>query len=45
VMTYQLNKTSEIYLRADNLTNNDTIEMYGFDYPHRSVYFGGRIDL
>ena len=43
VMTYQLNDTSEIYLRADNITDDDAIEIYGFDYPHRSIYLGGNI--
>ena len=44
-ITYQINNASEITLRADNLTDDDTIELYGFDYAHRAVYLSARVSF
>lgn len=44
-ITYQINDASEVTLRADNLTNNDTIELYGFDYADRAVYLSAKLSL
>jgi len=42
-LSYQFNENSEIHFRADNLTEDKSIEIYGFDYPRRSFYVGGSI--
>jgi len=42
-LNYTLNNDADIYVRADNLTNDDTVELFGFDYRHRSVYIGGNL--
>jgi len=44
-LDYQLSKSCEIYLRVDNLTNDDTVELFGFNYPHRSVYIGSKMNF
>lgn len=44
-LNYQLNKNSEVYLRADNLTNDETVELFGFNYPHRSFYIGSKLNF
>jgi len=41
-LDYALNTTSSIYLRAENLTDDDTSEIYGLAAPGRTFYMGLR---
>lgn len=45
LLNYRLTENSQIYLRADNLTNDKTAELYSFNYPHRSFYLGAELDF
>ena len=40
LLNYQLSESSQIYFRVDNLSNDDTVELYGFNYSGRSMYMG-----
>lgn len=44
-LTYQMSDASEVTLRADNLTNDDTVELYGFHYANRAVYLSAKLNL
>lgn len=40
VLNYTYNEKTEFYIRADNLTDDDTVELLGFESAHRAVYAG-----
>ncbi len=43
LLNYQVNDQYELYVRAENLTDNQRTELAGFNYPHRAYYMGVKL--